>query len=755
MKTTISMRAGSAPLAARAWRGGLFAQSLLAKGLFPIVARAIAIAAVIGTPICILHPAAAQFTQQGAKLVGTGAIGSVVDQANSVAVSADGNTVILGGSGDNSQLGAAWVFTRSNGVWTQQGSKLVGASAVGTEVFQGAAVALSADGNTAIVGGPDDNSGVGAAWVFTRSNGVWTQQGNKLTGTGAIAQAGQGLSVALSGDGNTAIIGGPSDNSTVGAAWVFTRSNGAWSQQGDKLTGIGGVDPSVGFSVALSADGNTAIVGGPNDNGYAGAAWVFTRSNGIWTQQGGKLVGADAVWSEIYQGWSVAISADGNTAVIGGPGDDAFVGAAWVFARSNGVWAQQGNKVVGSGAIGGGEKSVGSGAIAGSEQGSSVALSADGNTAIVGGIGDDAFIGAAWVFRRSNGVWTQQGSKLVGSGAIGQSEQGNSVALSADGTTAIMGGDLDNADVGAAWVFVAPARPLRTNTHDFDGDGSSDIVWRDDLGDAAIWLMNGAAVLSSGGVGTVPNSWSIVAQRDFDGDGKTDLLWHDTNGDTAIWFMHGAEVGSASGLGNVPTAWSVLGAGDFNGDGLGDILWRDDSGNLAVWLMAGASLLSSAGIGNVPLAWSIAGSGDFNGDGKTDLLWRDTNGNTAIWFMDGLRASSSAGVGNIATDWSIVGTGDFNGDGMSDIVWRDALGNTAIWLMNGATVSSAGGLGNVPTTWSVADTGDYDGDGKSDLLWRDSLGNTAIWFMNGVAVWSAGSVGNVPTAWTVQSANTD
>jgi FG-GAP-like repeat len=749
MKTTISTRAGGARFAVRAWRQGLFA-----RGLFAIVANVITAAVVIGTTICALEPAAAQFTQQGAKLIGTGAVGSVVDQANSVAVSADGNTVIMGGSADSSQFGAAWVFTRSNGVWVQQGTKLVGSGAVGTEVFQGAAVALSADGNTAIVGGPGDSSGVGAAWVFTRSNGVWTQQGNKLTGSGAIAQPGQGLSVALSGDGNTAIIGGPGDNSAVGAAWVFTRTNGVWSQQGDKLTGTGGVDSSQGFSVALSADGNTAVVGGPNDNGYAGATWVFARSNGIWTQQGGKLTGTGAVWSEIYQGWSVAVSADGNTAVVGGPGDNAFVGAAWVFTRSNGVWAQQGSKLTGSGAIGG-DNTTGSGAITGPEQGSSVALSADGNTVMMGGIGDDSFIGAAWVFTRSNGVWTQQGNKLIGSGAVGQSEQGNSVALSADGNTAIIGGDLDNSTFGAAWVFVAPARPLRTNTHDFNGDGASDIAWRDDLGDTAIWLMNGAVILSSGGVGTVPNSWSIAAQRDFDGDGKTDLLWRDTLGNTAIWFMNGAQVGSASSVGNISTGWSVLGAGDFNGDGLGDILWQDSSGNLAAWLMAGASLLSAGGIGNVPAAWSIAGTGDFDGDGKTDLLWRDTLGDTAIWFMNGVQVASSASVGNIATTWSVVGTGDFNGDGMSDIVWRDALGNMAIWLMNGAIVSSAGGLGNVPSTWSVADTGDYDGDGKSDLLWRDTSGDSAIWFMNGVAVSSTGSVGNVATTWTVQSANTE
>ena len=71
-------------------------------------------------------------------------------------------------------------------------------------------MALSADGNTALIGGPSDNGGVGAAWVFTRSGSTWTQQGAKLVGTGAVGHAGQGWSVALSADGNTALVGGPS-----------------------------------------------------------------------------------------------------------------------------------------------------------------------------------------------------------------------------------------------------------------------------------------------------------------------------------------------------------------------------------------------------------------------------------------------------------------------------------------------------------------------------------------------------------------
>src|SRR5438067_1575871 len=111
---------------------------------------------------------------------------------------------------------------------------------------------------------------------------VWAQivqQGEKLVGTGAVGAAGQGYSVAISADGNTAIVGGPFG--AAGGAWVYTRSGGVWSQQGGKLVGTGAVGGALqGYSVALSADGNTAIVGGEGDNTAAGAAWVFTRSGG-------------------------------------------------------------------------------------------------------------------------------------------------------------------------------------------------------------------------------------------------------------------------------------------------------------------------------------------------------------------------------------------------------------------------------------------------------------------------------------------
>src|SRR6185295_14421298 len=124
------------------------------------------------------------------------------------------------------------------------------------------------------------------------------QQGPKLVGSGFIANARQGSSVSFSADGNTAIVGGSDDrvlsiNDGIGAAWIWIRIDGFWVQQGPKLSGVDAVgDARQGMSVAISADGNTAIVGGAGDNAHAGAAWIWTRSAGVWTQQGPKLVSA-------------------------------------------------------------------------------------------------------------------------------------------------------------------------------------------------------------------------------------------------------------------------------------------------------------------------------------------------------------------------------------------------------------------------------------------------------------------------------
>jgi hypothetical protein len=294
---------------------------------------------------------------------------------------------------------------------------------------QGQSVSIYQD--TLVIGGPNDDTNIGAAWVFTRENGVWTQQGAKLVGTGNIGPSFQGVSVSLYQD--TLVVGGYGDDSNIGAVWVFTRTNGVWTQQGSKLVGTGAVGSAAqGYSVSIYQD--TVAVGGFSDDTNIGATWVFTRTNGVWTQQGSKLIGTGAV-GQCNQGISVSLYQD--TLVVSGPQDDTGIGAVWVFTRGSGIWTQQGSKLIGTGAVGP------------AGQGRSVSVYQD--NLVVGGSSDNSGIGATWIFTRASGIWSQQGSKLVGTSSIGTSNQGYSVSVYQD--TLVIGGPSDNSGIGAIWVF--------------------------------------------------------------------------------------------------------------------------------------------------------------------------------------------------------------------------------------------------------------------------------------------------------------
>ena len=243
------------------------------------------------------------------------------------------------------------MFTRSGGVWSQQ-TKLVGTGSIGSSVAQGYSVSLSADGDTAIVGGYADNGLIGAASVFTRSGGVWSQQA-KLVG-----QAASAVRWRKAFPSRSPVMGIPPLSvglmiTTALAPPGYLPARAGCGASKTKLVGTGSIGPGSvfqGWSGSLSRDGNTALVGGYGDNGLIGAAWVYTRSGGVWSQQA-KLVGTgNGAFSA--QGVSASLSGDGNTALVGGSDDSDLMGAAWVFTRSSaGVWSQQGPKLVGTGAI--------------------------------------------------------------------------------------------------------------------------------------------------------------------------------------------------------------------------------------------------------------------------------------------------------------------------------------------------------------------------------------------------------------------
>ncbi len=333
----------------------------------------------------------------------------------------------------------------------------------------GLSVALSADGNTALVGAPNEGPSGGVVWVFERSGSGpdWVRSEKPITvpvAEGESAECGEesegdegeegnecgfGRSVALSADGETALIGAPRVNVQVGApsepetivqagaAWVYQHTESGWT--GTELTSPKPArEGRFGRSVALAGNGETALVGAPGEHGGHGRAWVFTRSGSSWAVQGGALAGSGEEGEGRF-GVSVALSGDGEVALIGAPDDDHYAGAAWVFGRSGSEWIERGPELTD-----GGEGPEG-------RFGDSVALSEDGSTALVGARGVDDGTGAAWVFAQSGSSWSEPGSKLVGAGEEGE-QLGYSVALSASGNSAIAGAPYSEAGSGAAWL---------------------------------------------------------------------------------------------------------------------------------------------------------------------------------------------------------------------------------------------------------------------------------------------------------------
>jgi hypothetical protein len=667
------------------------------------------------------------WTQQGNKLVGTGAMGSA-NQGNSVAISADGNTAIVGGHWDNGYTGAVWVYTRSGGVWTQQGSKLSGTGSIGRYIYQGESVSLSSDGNTAIVGGNADNNKAGAVWIFTRSGGVWSQQGNKLVGGGALAAAKQGSSVSISSDGNSAIVGGYGDSSNTGkntgAAWVYTRSGGVWAQQGGKLLGTGAIGNSYqGCSVSISSDGNTAIVGGYNDNFGLGAAWIYARSGGAWAQQGNKLVGTGSFGSA-NQGNAVSLSADGNTAIVGGTADNYNAGAAWVFTLSGGMWTQQGSKLVGTGAIGN------------ANQGQSVSLSLDGNTAIVGGQNDDSQEGAIWVHTRSGSVWSQQGNKLVGTGAVGIAKQGNSVSISADGNTAIVGGYYDDNYTGAVWVYTRSG---------------------------GVWTQQGSKLVGTGATGKAGQGYYVSLSS----DGNTAVVGGalDNNHAGAIWIFtriggvwtqQGNKLVGAGAIGNSYQGCSVSVSSDGNtaivggpddNNGVGALWIYTRNGN--VWTQQGNKLVGTGPINSAFQGWSVSLSSDGNtaivgghyDNNKTGAVWIYTRSG-GVWSQQGSKLVGTGAVGSafqglsvsLSSDGNTAIAGGSYDNNNAGAVWIYTRSNN-VWTQQGNKLVGTGAIGMAEQGTSVS----ISSDGNTALVGGQADNNNlgAIWiFTRSGGVWT-------------------
>ena len=262
---------------------------------------------------------------------------------------------------------------------------------------------------------------------------------------------------------------------------------------------------------------------------------------------------------------------------------------------------------------------------------------------------------------------------------------------------------------------------------DFNGDGLSDILWRNrDNGRNAIWRSGNSATPQA--VSTVDSqAWKVAGVGDFNGDRISDILWRNSSdGRNSIW--RSANWATPQTVSTVAVqAWKVAGIGDFNGDGTSDILWRNsDGGRNAIW-RSGNSTMPQAVSTVDSQTWKVAGVGDFNGDGISDILWRNSiDGRNSIWRS--ANWATAQAVSTVASQaWQVAGIGDFNGDGISDILWRNMVdGRNSIWRSaNSSTILLVSTMAG--QAWKVAKVGDFDGDGRADILWRNDDGANAIW----------------------------
>ena len=327
-------------------------------------------------------------------------------------------------------------------------------------------VALSADGTTLAVGARIESNSTGAVYVFAKNSGSWVKQAD-ITATAAATGDAFGTAVSLNADGSLLAVGAPHQGGT-GSVYTFTRIGSAWSQQDTFKADTPGSNDVFGDAVSLSDDGTTLAVGarseaslttgvGSTDDGFVaitlvGAAYIFTESGGIWTQQE-YIKAGNADGGDLF-GASVSLSSNGDTLVVGAIGEDSNTlgigtvatntvndfGAVYVFIRSGTVWAQQ-------------EYIKASDSDVGDQFGNSISLGDDGNTLAVGAVfegsmatgigGDDTNndlggAGAVYVFTRSGTSWLQQA--YVKASNTGRDHLfGKSVSLSADGNVLAVG----------------------------------------------------------------------------------------------------------------------------------------------------------------------------------------------------------------------------------------------------------------------------------------------------------------------------
>ena len=306
--------------------------------------------------------AAGGYVQMGSKLISP--LPGPVLFGGGVGVSGNGQVVVVGATFVGGERGAAWVYERSGQSWRERARLVPTGPALTRGGAFGEWIAVSQNGGVIAIGAPAENKYRGAVWVFVRHGERWAEQAGLTGGTQEMGDGGFGGAVAVSSDGGTIAVGAPGDrpvstqpeSAGYGAVWIFTRNGTDWQQDGPKLVAKGDTsEGDFGDRLALSGSGTTLLVGAFDVNVGRqigrGSAWVFTR--------GTRVLAAASTTSEPrrdqlprygvrYQlefGGSVALSSDGQTALVSGDDQDNNHGAVWRFKLTADGWRQQGGLI--------------------------------------------------------------------------------------------------------------------------------------------------------------------------------------------------------------------------------------------------------------------------------------------------------------------------------------------------------------------------------------------------------------------------
>ena len=601
------------------------------------------------------------------------------------AVSGDGNTICVGARNEDTTAGdsgAVYVYTYGSGTWTYR-ARLKASDAQASDVLGEAGLAISDDGRTIVVAARLEDTGgtnAGAAYVFMSTNSTWTSSitQQKLQASNKAADD-QFCRCDISGDGNTIIVGAPHEDgptnsvASSGAAYIYSRSGNSWSEDQILYPSDPVVNNYFGVDNALNEDGTVAAIAATGDDTSAtdsGAVYIFTKSNGTWSQETKlKITNGGPNASDSWGG--VSLSDDGLTLSAGTGNDDTTAsnsGAVYVFNKSGGTWSQT-------------VKLKASNAGANDKLGGRTRISGTGDTIVAGAREEDTGTtnaGSAYIFTLNNGTWTQR-QQIQASDRASGDLFGDSVGISKDGTVISVGAVLEDGgstDGGSVYAFRGSGGGTTTTTTTIDSrlkvnDTIVATAFEGD-GSALTGITSGQWTESSGniyrssgnvGVGITSPDYKLHAYTNTTGSNLMELE-HDgttTSGGpsgTNDWmqFRYGGRVGmtikAPNNSVNTPVTFVTNNAFKFMVDS-NDTLTMDYNGNVGIGT-------SSPALGfHVNVQYQIAGlttsqSGIIYNDIGT-AKWRQKTGGYRLNF----ERHSSTSASNY-TSWTARGYLDQN-----------------------------------------------------------------------------------------------